>query len=477
MIGKGYIKYSLERFVCERDKVAFFLYNGKKVDKVTYKEFVDDILKVAGFFCQNKVTQKHIAFVEPNSYKWIVTFFAALSTGNIAVLLDPLLPQEIIKKQCELADVTYIYNTQYKFENAQMKEEILDDEILNGASAITMDEIYCESPDDTIILIGTSGTTGTSKMVEISSKNIEYSVYSFEEIYNKEGREKLMASFPWHHIGGLLDVLIMLYYAKSMCIGRGAKYLFADMSVLNPTSVSMVPAFMESLEKIFRTQKSIEARRKYVGENLKRVVIAGATIKQSTCRFFLDQDIILETAYGMTETTRNGMWCELSENNPKTVGKITGEMQCKILDGELLVKGPTIMKGYYKDPEATNQIIKDGWLHTGDLGYCDEEGYYYITGRKKNVIILSNGENVNPEEIEATFYQCDKIVEAMVYSDGKGICADIFTENEHQVKEYVKAYNENMPLYRQVYKVNCTNIPLEKTAAGKIKRKENLYAK
>ena len=133
-----------------------------------------------------------------------------------------------------------------------------------------------------------------------------------------------------------------------------------------------------------------------------------------------------------------------------------------------------MMKGYYKDPEETAKLFEDGWLHTGDMGYCDKDGYYYITGRKKNVIILSNGENVNPEEIEAQWGACEAIEECMVYSDGKGICADVYTTEPEIADRFIKAYNENMPLYRQVYKINYTTTPLEKTGSGKIKRKANV---
>ena len=128
------------------------------------------------------------------------------------------------------------------------------------------------------------------------------------------------------------------------------------------------------------------------------------------------------------------------------------------------------MKSYYNDPEETAKIIKDGWLHTGDLGYCDDDGYYYITGRKKNIIILANGENVSPEEIEQELSRCEEILESRVYDDGKKICVDVYTKNEISVEEYIRKYNKTMPLYRKIYQVNCQDTPLEKTASGKIKR-------
>lgn len=477
MMSKGYVKHLIERFMLEDDKVAFCFYDGKIVNIITYREFVNDILKVAGYFKKNEISKKHIALIAPNSYRWLVTFFAIIVTGNIAVLLDYLLPEEILRKQCELADVSIIYNNQKARNSLLMEMDVISDEILMCEIPMSQDDVYEGLDDDTIILLGTSGTTGSSKIVEITSKNIKYNIFGFEKRYAKDRKERILAVFPFYHIGGLITVLTNLYWAKVTCMGRGAKYVFADIPVLNPTLVAMVPATLESLEKILKSLKFVDERKKYLGNSLRRINVAGAALKASTCKFFLDQGIVLEIGYGMTETSGGIMWCELSEKCIGTIGKSVEGVSCTIADGEILVKSPVIMKGYYKDPYATKQIIKDGWLYTGDMGYCDDDGYYYLTGRKKNVIILSNGENVNPEEIEGHFYKCNDIIEVLVYSDGKGICADLYTENKDRVIEYVKAYNENMPLYRQVYKVNYQDVPLEKTSSGKIKRKENIYAK
>ena len=190
-------------------------------------------------------------------------------------------------------------------------------------------------------------------------------------------------------------------------------------------------------------------------------------------RYMMQLGIVLETGYGMTETAGAGTGCEWDENNITTIGKPYGKTQMRVCNGELQIKSPSLMKGCYKDPEETARVIEDGWIHTGDMGYCDDDGYYYITGRKKNVIILSNGENVNPEEIEAAWGTCKAIEECLVYSNGRGICADVYTKDPEVASTYIKSYNESMPMYRQVYKVNYTNQPLPKTASGKIIRKEN----
>ena len=206
---------------------------------------------------------------------------------------------------------------------------------------------------------------------------------------------------------------------------------------------------------------------------MKRLAIQNS-LKPSIAQFLLEQGIDVEAVYGMTESAGDGSACGLDIAHIGSIGKTLGDVSIKIKDGELLIHTESVMKGYYKDIEETEKVIIDGWLYTGDMGYCDEDGYYYITGRKKNVIILSNGENVNPEEIEATLGNCEFVKECLVYSDGKGICADIYTEDNDSVAVFVKNYNLNMPMYRQIHKVNYMVNPLPKTGSGKIKRKENV---
>lgn len=477
MEEKGFIHNLLNRFAtADGQLVAFSIYDGNQLTDITYHQFLRDILKTAGFFAENQIHNQHIALAAPNSYHWIVAFYGILASGNIAVLINPALPADIIAEQCRQADVTVFCcetkaTDELKSVSNGMQLLYIDD-ILN-ANPIRFEDIYNTADDETIILLGTSGTTGKSKIVEVSSKNMWGSLLNSDQASHVKGLERCILVLPLYHIGGVMSATSSFYRSKTLCIGRGASYIFPDMAILNPTQVPFVPSMMESVEKLFRRNMDPVGRAKYVGSNLQRIMVAGAAPKQSTCQYFIDQGIAVETAYAMTETTGAGTWAELNESNVGTIGKMYGNLQICFQAGELLMKGDAVMKGYYKDPEETAKVIEDGWLHTGDMGYCDENGYYYITGRKKNVIILSNGENVNPEEIEAKWGSCTHILECMVYSDGKGICADVYTENQEAAAAYIKEYNYGMPMYRQVYKVNYSATPLEKTSTGKIKRKEN----
>lgn len=477
MENKGLIVNLLNRFNDADDKaIACSIYDGNQLTDITYLQMLQDVLRAAGFFVEHHIKNQHIAIAAPNSYNWLVTLYGIMASGNTAVFLNVALPADALKAQCTQADATVFCcqsNASDELKGIAEDMKLLYLEDITTESPIDLANVYNASDDETIILLGTSGTTGKSKIVEISSGNLSACMSNTTDAAGVSGLDRVLIVFPLFHIGGTVSATLALYRKKTLCIGRGFQYIFSDMSVLNPTYSALVPSAMESLEKIYKGTSDSRKRSQFVGNNFQRICLAGAAPKLSTCQYLMSQGIVIETSYGMTESTGSGTWSELELDNIKTIGKQFGSIEIRIRDGELLMKGDAVMKGYYKDPVETAKVIEDGWLHTGDMGYCDENGYYYITGRKKNVIILSNGENVNPEEIEAKWGSCTHILECMVYSDGKGICADVYTENKDAAAAYIKEYNNEMPMYRQVYKVNYSSEPLEKTSTGKIKRKEN----
>ena len=470
-----FLKDLMKRFALEGDHIAFSLFKEKKIENISYACFVDHVLTAAGYFKENLIKKKRIAFIASNSYEWIVAFFGVLVSDNIAVLLDGALPGDILQAQSEKANVSMILcdsSRSPEFTEVFLEQEVLTfDCLLRESKNFLLEEVCCAEPDKPLFLLETSGTTGKNKIVEVTTKNISSFMKCTVEAFKGEGLERTILVLPLHHISGVADVITRLYWGKTLCIGRGVKYLFSDMAILHPTDISLVPSMMESLEKILKAVPDLEKRKKYIGNQLYRLHVAGASSKKSTCRFLMCQGFFLDTAYGLTETTGVGTWCMLDEEHIGTIGKALPQMEYRFLDGELLLKGPAVIQGYYRDPEESKKVFEDGWFHTGDLVSVDEDGYFYLTGRKKNVIILPNGENVNPEEIEKLFYQCPSVLECMVYSDGKGICADLYTHDEKEASDCIKNYNETMPLYRKVYKVNYQDIPLEKTGSGKIKRK------
>ena len=475
MENNGFIKQLVRHFSAVKENtIAFSLYDGSQVVNITYRQFLNDILKATGFFVHKDIKDQHIAIAAASSYDWIVTFFAITGSGNIAVLLNQDLPEDIIAGQCKQADVEMIC-VDVPLDPAETKDmntECVCFEEIKKGKPITVGDIFPLGPDDTIIMMFTSGTTGKSKAVEFSSENMQSSFTALGETHMRSGMERVFPALPFFHISGLGCIFQVIQHFHTLCLGRGTRYVLADMHALNPTNISLVPSILESIVKIYKQTKTQEERHRFLGTNLQRISVGGASLKPDVIRFMMTQGILIDSLYGMTETTGDGIRCVLDDVHVGTIGKLSHSMQCRIQDGELLLKGPSVMKGYYKDPAGTAEIIQDGWLHTGDLGYCDADGYYYITGRKKNVIILSNGENVNPEEIEAKLGECAEILEVLVYGDGKKICADIYTNDGLAAADFVRRYNDGVPLYRQIHSVNYTSAPLEKTGSGKIKRKE-----
>ena len=479
MENNGYIKDLLTSFIATSEStIAFSVYDGIQVTDITYRQFCDDILKAAGYFYHRKIKNQHIAIVAANSYDWMVVFFATLASGNVVVPMNPSLPNSTIQWQCEKADVSVLCGEASvisEFSTLTNIEKFLSFDELANAMPLPLEEIYLAEPDETLLLMFTSGTTGKSKAAEFTYISIRNCLANLSLWFDVPGYERWFCVLPLFHISGLNCIIHFLYGFRTVCLGRGPKYLFMDMPALNPTTITVVPLILESILKVCKNARSSEERIRYFGNNLQRISVCGATVRPDAVQVMLDQGIAIDVYYGLTESFGDGIQCAVDTIHTDTIGKPCGNMQCRIQEGEILLKNDSVMKGYYKDPEETAKVLKDGWLHTGDIGCFDEDGYFYITGRKKNVIILPNGENVNPEEIESQFGECKDILECMVFSDGKGICADVYTENKPAAADFIKKYNENVPLYRQVYNVTYSAVPLAKTGSGKIKRKENTY--
>lgn len=478
MQSSGYIKGLVSDFLYNKEsKIAFSLYNGKTIKDITYKQFATDILKAATYFRKMNITNQNVAIIANASYEWFVAFFAISVSGNVVVPMNHHLPKETLKEQCEKVSVIYVFTDMdlhdesgcFDAFNCIYYSDLKDNELMD------INEVHSSKPEDDFILMFTSGTTGKSKAVQVTDGSFHYAIINQAEYLKLLNRERVYLTVPVFHIAGIISAVVALHRNKTVCIGRGIKYMLSDMAFLNPTDVFFVPAMLETVVKVIKNVKSNEEIKKYLGNNLTNIGVGAASVNPDTCKYLMGLGFNVEVGYAMTELTGDGTRAILDENHINSIGKTFGLMECRIENGELLFKGPSVMKGYYNDPIETDKVLKDGWIYTGDLGYRDEEGYYYITGRKKNVMILPNGENVSPEELEDTISECSAVIECMVYNDKKGICMDVYTDDEETVKKAVKTYNQSVPLYRQIYKVNYFTEPLEKNSTGKIKRKGNAY--
>lgn len=472
MKNQNYVVELIDLFLADKQRrVAVKVFDGMHVSDVFYYTLAEDILRAANFLKKRNIIEKNIALIGENSYNWLVSFFAIVASGNVAVLLNPGYPKEVHIQQCKWTDAFLVCGN--KTTATSMSKDIytVSYEEMRADSPMSVEEIVNLDSDATTVMMFTSGTLGKSKIVELNYDNLLSSIQSAEMVFSVAGIDKIMTVLPMFHISGLRGALAMLRRYKTLCIGRGAMYLFKDMPVLSPDYVLLVPLMAESLVKQLKNTSLTEARKKLLGTNLKRICIGGANIDPQVCQYLLDQGILIDSGYGMTETTGVGTWGEWDMAHYNTIGKLSDQIQCKIVDGELLFKGAAVMKGYYRDFEATAAVIKDGWFYSGDLGYCDAEGFYYITGRKKNLIVLPNGEKINPEEVEAHFKKHPAIQECVVFYYRNGLCMQVFTHDYMTVQNIVDEYNEEMPMSYHIHKIFVSEEPLEKNEMGKLVRR------
>jgi long-chain acyl-CoA synthetase len=331
---------------------------------------------------------------------------------------------------------------------------------------------YDESDADTdALIIYTSGTTGVAKGVVTTIGNLFgvprfYLVELFRINENDKTSHSGYINLPFYHMAGIMAFLAVTQIGQTMCFSKDYRRIAKDVETNDIDVAVVTPAVLKLWKKMLKRGK----REKLGGT--KFIYVAGAALDLDTVRIFLQNRIGIIQTYGMTETGGDVAMNWEMDKHPTSVGKIPPGVAVKIVDGEILVKSWANMKCYYNNPEETDKILKDGFIHTGDLGYIDDEGYLYITGRKKNLIILSGGENVSPEELEKELYKNEFIEECIVYEDDDRIAAEIYAPkaDSDAIKEYIAALNKELPIYKRIYKTVIRESEFEKTALGKIKR-------
>ena len=472
MHKNSYVQKLLRQFFEDREnRIALSVYDGTQIVNTTYCELAKEILGVAALLRIRGMVGRHIALLGANSKEWLVYCFAIAVSGNVVVPINPGLPREQILAQCELADVFAICGDGADISSFQDELLCLEFTKPSADETLTLEEIAPVESSDLTMLLFTSGTTGESKAVEITYGNMESSLRSEDGVFQEQGINRIMSVLPMFHIAGVRGTFAMLHRYKTVCIGRGAMYLFRDMPKLLPNYILLVPMMVDSLVKIVR-RTSEEELENFLGRNLKRICVGGATVNPDDCRYLMAKGFEIDCGYALSETTGVGTWGKWDDNHLNTVGKLSNELECRVEDGELLLKGPAVMKGYYKDPEATARALENEWFHTGDLGFFDEDGYGYLTGRKKNLIVMSNGEKINPEELEYYFQKASCVRECVVsYCDGV-LGADVWTDDPKAVAQLLEDYNMKMPLSHRIHRITYRDEPMRRTASGKIMREE-----
>ena len=493
------------------EKTAFMFADRKgTVTEISYSTFVNDVASCGSRLISDGYAGKHIAVYGDNSYEWIVAYFAVVCTGNAVVPVDKNMPAGDCAALISDADCgLLLFDESYRDEAEEMRlDSVKKISLAQVKKAGNAPERFWEtkiSPDTLAAIVYTSGTTGKSKGVMLTHGNLAAdAVNSSKSLFVPEGTILLL---PLHHTFGMMaGVLCQLLKGYYVFINQSLRFLKRDIELAKPAHLSVVPLIMKVLldniwsnaraggkDKLlkkmlkfssFLLSAGIDARKvlfKSVingfGGRLEMLISGGAAIDKALVEGLEAFGIKIINGYGITEcspifaTTRN------RHSNFPSVGSVVPCCEAKIDEssGEILVRGDTVFVGYYKNEEATAAAFDGEWFRTGDLGRIDENGFLYITGRLKNLIILSNGENISPEELESSLACIEGIKEVLVYAENELIVAEIFPDYEidgceSKIEAEITQLNKTLPAYKQIAKTKFRQTEFEKTTTKKIKR-------
>ncbi|MBR3263827.1 AMP-binding protein [Candidatus Saccharibacteria bacterium] len=483
-------------------RTAFSWHEGENLIKKSYAEFASEVRDLAGYFNKN-YREKHLAICGENTYNWFVTFMAVVVSGNVAVPVDKDCDKELLLKLLKLADCdTLFYSEKYLPFAGDIKFKV--QKLEDTPRKINLGKKYKNThkpvADAPAAIFFTSGTTGAHKCVVLSEKNITADIYGASSIYQPNGAT--VSILPFHHSFGLVTAIMMpAYYGCETYICSSLKRFTDAMKLVKPETVFLVPAFVEAFyrqiwrkartehkDKALKTILTIAKNLKHVGVDVRRIVAksilkefggelrhvicGGAYLDPTYVKWFRTIGIDILNGYGITECSP-----VLSVNRNKyykdgSVGVACRGVDVKILDGEICAKGDNVMLGYFENGKIVPQ---EGYFHTGDLGRISKDGFIFITGRIKNTIILSNGENVSPETIESEFMKFKGVREVVAYDENDEICLMIFPE-EDRIGDKIyfetlrRRYNYSKPRNRKVARISLRTTEFIKNSSQKIIR-------
>lgn len=490
------------------ERNAFLLKEDKKVYSLTFEDFEKRIIRVSNGFKSRGIQNCNVIVSGKNSYEWVLCAFAAIYSGCVVVPLDASLPLEEysrIVERSEAEAIIYAKDIEEKCVNNDVKHKICFSDI----ESLEEDGEYVPSgadPESMAVMLFTSGTTATSKAVMLSHRNFVSNVDSMAKWVEFRCDDIYLALLPFFHAFGITGLLVYFYHGacSAFCEGLRIKKAFTDYHITAFVAVPLIldkmkANIMSHIEKTGRMKKfkfavalsnflrkfGIDIRKKLfaevhkqLGGGLRLVISGAAAISADTANFYNNIGLTLIQGYGLSETAP-----VLSAENPEnmrlgSVGKAIPGVEVKIYEpdengiGEIIAKGPNVMIGY-KDMESP---IYNGYFHTGDIGYIDRDGFIFICGRKKNVIVLPNGENVFPEEIESKINEIEGVVESVVIMTGEKsvIGAKVVYDPEitdtKKIDEAIAGINNTLAEFKKIRNVDYTTQEFVKTSTGKIKR-------
>ena len=531
-------------------QVAFKYRDEKEKDKiidVTYEEFQNDTFYLGTALSNVNMADKHIAVIGDNSYKWLTVYLTVLKSDGVIVPIDKeLTAKEIINVVNRSESEVLFYAEKYEQYIEEFKKELPnvkyfigfsrekdEDNVLSYDSFKASGKEKYEVGDKSYtsiehndtnklkMLVFTSGTTGNPKGVMLTEHNLVSAVYYGLQVADIKTR--CLSVLPYHHTyESVVGILVAIHKRATICINDSLKNVLKNLNTFKPDYIYVVPAFTEKFYKSIWSNAEKSGKDKLLkimipvsnglrkigidlrgvlfksvheafGGNLREIVCGGAPIRPEIGKFFNDIGMMLLNGYGISECSPLVSVNREQLNDPSTVGVILPCCEVKIEnpnedgDGEIWVKGDIVMMGYYKEPEKTAKVLKDGWFNTEDYGRINKKGQLVINGRKKNVIVLNNGKNIYPEEIENYVmrvpYIQEAIVKAVKNDQGQEIslCAEVFL-NQEKVKELgienieetlkkdVSKATKELPVWKRVTKTEIRETEFNKTTTNKIKR-------
>ena len=477
------LKQMLDHSIINGNDIAFsYCDKTRNVISKTYLDYYNDVYNISNYL-NHYYKNTHIAIIGENSYEYLVLFLGIILSNNVAVLIDKDLEEEKISKLLKISNTKNIfYSSNYcSFKN--IKGNKIDDlaiyieEGKKYSNNIELDDNKCSA------IFFTSGTSGPNKAVMLSQKNIASNITNASSLFELKGN--VLSVLPYHHAFGLLtSVFAPFNYHYSVFINSSLKNLMRDMKLAQPQTLFLVPAFVEKFYK----QIWVQARRKkmnyllkavirtsnglkHIGIDIRRtmfksvldefggkleyIICGGAKLSKKYVKWFKRFGNEILNGYGITECSPVVAVNRNEYSKDGSVGQIVASSALKIVNHEIAFKGDSVMLGYYNDKKSTEECIRDGWFYTGDLGYIDNDGFLFITGRKKNIIVLSNGENISPEEIEDVLSNDKGVCEVIVFEKNDKLIASIYPNDEYiGNQEYfdnlIYSYNRTVPKNRQI---------------------------
>ena len=478
--------------------------------EVTYRQFVADCMAVAAWAQEKSRELGHpvrVGLLGGSGHHYLAVMLGVMASGSVIIPMDVQMDADTFCDCVSRSDedvLFYDWDFRTLAEEAGSRCPALEEciSLQHGRHVACSDNILknyagrqvenLAKPEECAMILFTSGTTGRGKGVMLSHGNLIDNVFCTTDTEHPEN-EIYLNVLPMHHVFCINgDVLIVIRYGSTLCLNRDMTKLAAHILLFEPTVMRMVPMMAKGLYNriaIMSRQhpgKSLfQIKEEVLGKRLHKVVSGGGYLAPELAANYSRLGISIAQGYGMSECSpkiSSPDW-----NRPDkvaSVGKLVEGCQVRIVDEEIQVKSPSVMMGYYKEPDKTAEAItEDGWLCTGDIGYLDEEGFLYLTGRKKNLIILSNGENVAPEQLENLFEDERLIEDILVFGEDDAICAEVYpnfkyaeaaniSDIEGTVQEIIKKHNQKLPSYKRIMQCRIREVPFAKTSSKKIIRNQ-----